>query len=132
MSDNAKQPAFPFNAQEGNQQQPIEVAHYGLTKREYFAAKAMKQCMRNPSFQGNYKTIAQEAFNQADAMLGVEHRENVGESLVNAINSANKLHNAIIEHNNKAPMHIKIICDYLGVEITEKDGVLTLSKQDGE
>ena len=43
---NENKPAFAFVNQEGNSIEDREV-HYGLTKREYFAAKAMQGMCAN-------------------------------------------------------------------------------------
>lgn len=41
----------------------------GLTKREYFAAKAMAAMMSNPNWKGMLDITAVEAFRMADLML---------------------------------------------------------------
>jgi hypothetical protein len=57
-------PAFPA---------PAGVAHItdqGMTLRDYFAAKAMLGMLTDPSWQRcTCKTVAEEAYKMADAML---------------------------------------------------------------
>ncbi len=69
MMDKSKEPAFPFNAQEDNVSQPIEVAYYGLTKREYFAGQAMIGFAANIRFGDRISEMAESSFRFADEML---------------------------------------------------------------
>jgi hypothetical protein len=47
-----------------------EVAHEGMTLRDYFAAKAMQGMVTDPSWQGGTcKTVASVAYEMANAML---------------------------------------------------------------
>jgi hypothetical protein len=57
-------PAFPSHGSMG------EVAHEGMTLRDYFAAKAMQGMVTDPSWQGGTcKTVASVAYEMANAML---------------------------------------------------------------
>ena len=42
---------------------------YGLTKREYFAAKAMEGLLANPNVEMNWNPLAKESVAQADALI---------------------------------------------------------------
>jgi hypothetical protein len=65
--------AFPreWSSVKQNKDAPTQysVAQKGLTKREYFAAKAMQGFLSNPNTQGDTKLLMKEALKFADAML---------------------------------------------------------------
>lgn len=63
------EPAFPVN--ELNQDSGgICAQHFGLTMRDYFAAKAMQGILAADSIDGmTYKIAAYEAYRFADAMM---------------------------------------------------------------
>ena len=54
-------PAFPHG-------RPYDTAH-GLTKREYFAAKALQGLLANPNHDGKFSDFAEDAVKHADALL---------------------------------------------------------------
>jgi hypothetical protein len=60
--------AYPISSQDGNWEQEL-----GMTKREYFAAKAMQGIMGNnvtePTQQVHFDNIAEDSVRAADAML---------------------------------------------------------------
>lgn len=59
---NTGSPAFPSHGSMG------EVAHEGMTMRDYFAAKAMQACIASGRFHG-YSACASDSYQMADAML---------------------------------------------------------------
>lgn len=64
----------PRNAQGGNAfpLQTEDCAMYGLTVRQYYAAKAMQTLLIDPQIPA-YSVVAREAFAMADAMLKAEN-----------------------------------------------------------
>ena len=59
--------AFPHKFQSGPDETTI---CFGMTLRDYFAAKAMQGIVANPNAQGlSYEAISMRAFAQADSML---------------------------------------------------------------
>jgi hypothetical protein len=57
-------PAFPVHADERN------ITRYGMTLRDYFAAKAMQGiCASGPTNEWSNSRLAAEAYDLADAML---------------------------------------------------------------
>lgn len=64
MTTNTGGPAFPSHGSMG------EVAHEGMTLRDYFAAKALQCYMVNEVWNANtYKAAAKVSYAVADAML---------------------------------------------------------------
>jgi hypothetical protein len=55
-----KQPAFPSNP---------SMDEYGMTMRDYFAAKAMQGLMPEYSVEGWEKIVARKAYEVADEMM---------------------------------------------------------------
>jgi capsule polysaccharide modification protein KpsS len=51
-----------------------EVSNYGMTLRDYFAAKAMQAIVNDPETQMSYEEIAIRAFEYAEAMLAVRNK----------------------------------------------------------
>lgn len=47
----------------------VEFVEYGLTKREYFAAKAMQGIMADPESVGTFESIAKRSVDIADALI---------------------------------------------------------------
>ena len=60
MSEIKNEPAFPVKVR--------NVQHYGMTMRDYFAAKAMQALIGNINVY-EYETISEYAYKHADAML---------------------------------------------------------------
>jgi hypothetical protein len=61
-------PAFPYSFPDGKQDNYH--AAYGMTLRDYFAAKAMQGiCASGPSLEWSSDRLAAEAYDLADAML---------------------------------------------------------------
>jgi hypothetical protein len=61
-------PAFPYEERDysGNPSKD----HFGMTLRDYFAAKAMQAMVTDASWQGGTcKTVAAVSYEMADAML---------------------------------------------------------------
>lgn len=56
-------PAFPLHPDERN------VSRYGMTLRDYFAAKAMQGMILLQSYRGTAADMAKESYSMADAML---------------------------------------------------------------
>ena len=56
-------PAFPLHADERN------LMRYGMTLRDYFAAKAMQCYWNDPEVVGTQAQAAEWAYEMADAML---------------------------------------------------------------
>jgi hypothetical protein len=84
MTDNANEPAFPLDATEWIQGEKGKMPCYGITKREYFAAKAMEGMNANPELMEvitsqsikdgtAFQKMARKSFEIADAMLA--HQE---------------------------------------------------------
>lgn len=74
--NNSEQPTFPIvqtNNMEGHEF--MDVSHYGLSKREYFAAMAMQGMLANPEIMklGNPDTlmniVSMASVEQADDLL---------------------------------------------------------------
>lgn len=68
MSSDSSWPAFPSHGTMG------EVAHQGMTLRDYFAARAIDAAaadeLRHPTYdEATYKGTAERAYLYADAML---------------------------------------------------------------
>ena len=60
-------PAFPYREQDGNGQYRD---HFGVTKREYFAAMALQGLLAHPESDNHGDTeIASQSVNLADALL---------------------------------------------------------------
>jgi hypothetical protein len=55
-------PAFPLMFTHATTQ-------YGMTLRDYFAAKAMQAILSNPEYTGEDSGLAAQSYNVADAML---------------------------------------------------------------
>jgi hypothetical protein len=71
MTDKTGGNAFPqtFNKTEEDGR-VATITRYGMTLRDYFAAKAMQGIVANPNAQGlSYEAISMRAFAQADAMM---------------------------------------------------------------
>lgn len=73
--ENSKTPIHPFMFHEGTEDQ---WSNTGLTKREYFAAKAMQGLLSNPEWMKEYKgekylmqsdIVAEVAIKTADSIL---------------------------------------------------------------
>ncbi len=66
---NRDQKAYPFSYEEeyGDHGQKQLITHFGITKREYFAAMAMQGCAVNNDLQ--FKVIATAAVLLADALI---------------------------------------------------------------
>jgi hypothetical protein len=66
-------PAFPVSEEETDRIDEGVKIYSGLTKREYFAAKAMQGIMGNnvtePTQQVHFDNIAEDSVRAADAML---------------------------------------------------------------
>lgn len=69
--DNSKQPAFAVSREMLEMQNEIETYPYGLTKREYFAARAMQGWIscQQPGFRGENEDIVRRAVECADELL---------------------------------------------------------------
>ena len=79
--ENSKQPAFPFTWQ-NNDGEPC--AETGLTKREYFAVKAMQGYVveRHAQVESDMKKIAEWSVKMADQLLIELSKSNPGEEAV--------------------------------------------------
>lgn len=63
MFDIKNQPAFPLAYDDGN-------ANFGMSIRDYFAAKAMQAMVTDPSWKGLISnSVAAMAYEVADAMI---------------------------------------------------------------
>ena len=70
MNTNHNEPAFPGEETVTMGGIPSgHEYHYGLTKREYFSAKALQGLLANPNNDGKRSEYAKDAVNQADALL---------------------------------------------------------------
>jgi hypothetical protein len=71
MSKDNSGPAFPFECGDNNGMPPC----YGMTLRDYFAAKAMQGMLSNPAARSNDSSVsdaeafANASYKMADAML---------------------------------------------------------------
>ncbi len=65
MSEHWSEPAFPVLADSSH--------YYGITARDYFAAKALQGLLACPEHRGTWGDFAKDAYRFADAML--EQRE---------------------------------------------------------
>ena len=78
----ASEPAFPIDVNRAAIATADSPAPFlGLTKREYFAAKAMQGILKNPYSVGlgageKFEAYSEAAFRLADAMLAESEREN--------------------------------------------------------
>jgi hypothetical protein len=67
--DNKNQPAFPvLELKQLGDKMLLDCATMGLTKREYFAAKAMQGLMAT-DYVGTYEMFAERAVNMSDALI---------------------------------------------------------------
>lgn len=74
----SQQPAFPspMIISKGDKGTTFSPSLYmGITKREYYAAKAMQGMMADPKTSNNAMLIAHDAFRVADAMIEFEEKE---------------------------------------------------------
>jgi hypothetical protein len=69
--ENSKQPAFAVSREMCEMQNEIETYPYGLTKREYFAARAMQGWIscQHEGFSGENEDIVRKAIECADELL---------------------------------------------------------------
>jgi len=65
MSKDQSEPAFPFEGGDNNGMQPT----YGMSLRDYFAAKAMAAILSNPDKDYASDDLAETAYGVADWML---------------------------------------------------------------
>jgi len=69
MSKDTSGPAFPVTLPSGESYQG-RLPHYGMTLRDYFAAKTIEGLSANSGLNGfEFTSLAEMAYEQADAML---------------------------------------------------------------
>lgn len=59
--------AFPYEERDGDGKPVLD--HFGMTLRDYFAAKALQGLLADPNGKGTWKNYASDAYAMADAML---------------------------------------------------------------
>ena len=69
MADKTGGPAFPSKIPTAEMGTPSTTYYFGMTLRDYFAAKAMQPLMREIYLNTSAIETAKEAYEMADAML---------------------------------------------------------------